>query len=394
MIRGLSHSTSDRSAVLIFHSVFSMPAFGRNHPLSIMRHGGFLDLCREMDLLHARNIRIAPIADRNTLERFHDADYLDAFERSVQARSVDAADRARYNLGTMECPLFEGLWERARAAVGGSILAAELALQGYLPFHPGGGTHHGKPDRASGFCYLNDPVFAILRLLDSGKERVLYVDLDAHHGDGVEFAFAANEKVHLLSFHEEGRWPGTGQLGEARSSRIINVPVPREINDDEYLFIFREIYQRRLIGLEPDAVVITVGADALIGDPLSSMKVSNSALTKVVQECVSLSRCALVLGGGGYNPWTTARMWTYLWSRLNGIGIPRPLPPQAGAVLSSLSCDLCDEDEFDPQWLLAIEDYENRGSIRPECRARVEAAIGEGSFAYDDIAGIVLSQTR
>lgn len=310
------------------------------------------------------------------LERFHDTGYLDAFEHSVRTQLVTSSDRARYNLGTMECPLFEGLWERACATVGGSVLAADLALQGYLPFHPGGGTHHGKPDRASGFCYFNDPVFAILRLLDAGKQRVLYVDVDAHHGDGVESAFATNEKVHLISFHEEGRWPGTGKLTDNRSSRIINVPLPREINDSEYLFVFREIYLHRLSALQPDAVVITVGADALIGDPLSTMQVSNKALTNVVLDCVSLSRCVVLLGGGGYNPWTTARLWTYLWARLNGDDIPKPLPTQVRAVLTSLSCDLCDQEDFDPEWLLAIEDNDNRGPIRSECRARAEAAIG------------------
>src|SRR5207344_3103305 len=105
--------------------------------------------------------------------------------------NVNAEERTRYGLGTMENPLFPGLFERAATSVGGSILAAQLALEGRVAFHPAGGTHHGRPGRASGFCYFNDPVFAVLTLLRAGLERVLYVDLDAHHGDGVQDAFAA-----------------------------------------------------------------------------------------------------------------------------------------------------------------------------------------------------------
>ncbi|MBS0270662.1 MAG: acetoin utilization protein AcuC, partial [Proteobacteria bacterium] len=255
-----------------------------------------------MDWIDRLDVRTAPLADRATLARFHTAEYLDAFERSARSMVVSPEVRSRYNIGTMECPVFEGLWDRACATVGGSILAADLALDGHLPFHPGGGTHHGKSDRASGFCYLNDPVFAISRLLDAGLERVLYIDLDAHHGDGVEIAFASDVRVHLVSFHEEGRWPGTGRLEDVRGARTINVPLPRGVNDDEFFSVFREVRDRRLLTLDPEAVVITCGADALMGDPLSSMNVSNRALARVVAECINLSRHAIVLGGGGYNP--------------------------------------------------------------------------------------------
>src|SRR5690348_5384118 len=102
-----------RPPVLIVHPVFSTPAFGRNHPLSTMDHSAFLDLCREMGLLDPNSIRLSSVADRKTLERFHTSDYLDALEESVRLRFIDAATRVRYNLGTMECPVFEGLWERA-----------------------------------------------------------------------------------------------------------------------------------------------------------------------------------------------------------------------------------------------------------------------------------------
>lgn len=278
-------------------------------------------------------------------------------------------------LGTMECPLFEGLWDRARASVGGSILAAELALQGYLAFHPGGGTHHGRPNWASGFCYFNDPVFAILRFLGAGLQRVLYVDLDAHHGDGVEAAFAIDERVTLVSIHEEGRWPGTGAIARCGNGRVLNLPVPRHINDDEFLLVVRELCQRRLARLQPEAVVVTCGADSLKGDPLSSMEVSNGALWAAVETMVSLSERAMVLGGGGYNPWTTARLWAGLWARMCGREIPAQLPASAERLLAQLMSDLVDEDDRNPAWLDSIADPFNPGPIRPRIREVIEGAL-------------------
>lgn len=364
-----------RPALFVTHPVFRRPAFGNSHPLSIMRHGAVLDLCNAMGWLDPDFVRQAPLPERSTLERFHTADYLDALESSARTMVATPDVRVRWNLGTMECPLFEGLWDRARASVGGSILAAELALQGYLAFHPGGGTHHGRPDRASGFCYFNDPVFAILRFLDAGLERVLYVDLDAHHGDGVEAAFAMDERVTLVSIHEEGRWPGTGAIASYGDGRVLNLPVPRHINDDEFLLVIRELCRRRLERLQPEAVVVTCGADALKGDPLSSMRVSNEALWAATEASISLSERAVVLGGGGYNPWTTARLWAGLWARMCGREIPTQLPASAQRVLAQLTCDLVDNDDRDPAWLSSIADPSNPGPIRPRIHEVIDAVL-------------------
>ncbi|MBS0251250.1 MAG: acetoin utilization protein AcuC [Proteobacteria bacterium] len=363
-----------RKPVLISHPAFSQRGFGDHHPLSIMRHEAFLRVCASLGWLDGRDIREAPLADRELLARFHCTSYLDALETSARTRIVQPEIRARYNLGSMECPVFEGLWERVCATVGGSIFAADLALEGYLPFHPGGGTHHGRPDRASGFCYSNDPVYAILRLLDAGLEGVLYIDLDAHHGDGVESTFAEDPRVHLVSFHEEGRWPRSGTLKDAHGPRTINVPLPRNINDSEYLYVFQEVSKRRLRGREFDAVVITCGADILSGDPLTSTNVSNAALAAAVTACIKLSGRAILLGGGGYNPWNTARLWAKLWADLNDFAIPAILPQSTTDILASLSCDLIDESDFNSAWLTTLSDPSRPGGIRAVCRARVVEA--------------------
>lgn len=350
----------EREALFITHPIFRRPAFGSHHPLSTSRQSALLDLCEALGWLPPGVQRIAPLADRELLERFHAPDYLDALEAACGSMSAGPAVRERYNIGTMECPLFEGLWERARASVGGSVLAAQLALDGIIAFHPGGGTHHGRPERASGFCYFNDPVFAILTLLDGGISRLLYVDLDAHHGDGVQDAFARDGRVSFFSIHEEGRWPGTGGLDDRLGGRAVNVPVPRGITDAEYWFIVEQLLAPMLARFRPEAVVVTLGADALAGDPLSAMQLSNRTLWAATELCIERAGAAVVLGGGGYNPWTTARLWAGMWARLSGQPIPPSLPGPAVDVLSALSCDLVDDEDRDPQWFTTVAD--------PPCR--------------------------
>jgi acetoin utilization protein AcuC len=356
-----------RAARLVSHPAFRRPAFGRHHPLSTLRQAAVLDLIAGLGWLAPGEAAEAPLPDRATLERVHTSDYLDALEAADAAGVASPDARRRYNLGSMECPVFPGLWERARATVGGAIRAAEIALSGQLAFHPAGGTHHGRPDRASGFCYLNDPVFAILRLLDAGVTRMLYVDLDAHHGDGVEDAFADDRRVRLLSIHEESRWPGTGGFGNTSGKRACNVPVPRGFNDAELRLVLDRVAVPLTARLGPEAVVVTLGADALAGDPLAGLDLSNNALWQATELFVEAAPAAVVLGGGGYNPWTTARLWAGLWARLAGYPIPAALPDAARAVLAALDCDLVEAEDRSPRWLDTIADPPEvgRGEVRP-----------------------------
>lgn len=355
-------------AVFLTHPIFGTPAFGRHHPLSIPRHAAVVGLAQALGWLEAADTMTCSLPSSDTLARFHDRDYLLAFEAAARSRSASAEVRERYNLGTMECPLFDGLWDRARATVGGAIAAAELALEGAVPFHPAGGTHHGRRGRASGFCYLNDPVFAILRLLDAGLTRVAYVDLDAHHGDGVEDAFAADPRVITISIHEAGRWPGTGALDDQREGRAFNMPVPRGFCDRELSVLMETAVLQVLDRHQPEAVVIVVGVDALAGDPLSGLALSNVALADAVMALVARYPRPVVLGGGGYNPWTLSRAWTGIWGRLSSREAPDSLPPAAQAVLAGLDCDLVEEEDRDPAWLLTLWDAPRRGTVRDEIR--------------------------
>ncbi len=355
---------SDRPAVFIGSEPGRAPGFGCDHPLSIPRVATVLSLCEALGWLGAGELRRSPRASEEQLARVHERGYIAALRAAEAAGGASIEMRERYGIGTRENPVFPGLFARAAESVGGSVLAAQLALEGSVAFHPAGGTHHGRPGRASGFCYFNDPVFALRRLGEAGLTRILYVDLDAHHGDGVQDAVHDDARMHTLSIHQAGRWPFTGGADDFGGGRSRNFPVPAGFHDDELRFLMRTGVLPYAQALRPEAVVITCGADALAGDPLAGLMLSNGALWQAVGELVALTPVAVVLGGGGYNPWTTARCWTGLWGALSGRSPPPVLPQAARRVLAGLSCELIDEDAVDPGWLTTLADPPRRGPVR------------------------------
>lgn len=356
--------------------IYRRAAWGAHHPLAIPRHATVMDLCRILGWLEGSAFVESGAASVEQLERFHDRGYIDALRDADERGRVDSDICVRYRIGTMENPLFPGLYERAATTVGGSILAAELALGGRVVFHPSGGTHHGRPGHASGFCYFNDPVFALLTLLDAGLERVLYVDLDAHHGDAVQDAFAEDHRVFTISIHEADRWPYSGKLEDRGYGEVRNLPVPSGFNDSELDYLMQETVLPLAARFDPQAVVVTCGADGLDGDPLSGMALSNLGLWAAVERLTALSTPSVVLGGGGYNPWTVSRCWAGLWGRLSGREIPSVLPEEAQTVLRGLECDLVDEDEFREEWITTLADSPRPGAIREEIMA-VARAVNE-----------------
>lgn len=364
-----------RKAAFIDHPVFSLAAWSGLHPLAFARQANVRKLAAAMGWLAPGSVVEADLPDRTTLLRFHDADYVDSLSRAVESGAVSVAARERYGFGTMENPIFPGLFARASATVGGAIAAARVALQGRTAFHPAGGTHHGKRNRASGFCYFNDPAFAIATLLDAGAAPVLYLDLDAHHGDGVESLFAGDMRVRTVSIHEEGRWPHTGLPGSDSPPNAVNIAVPRGFSDSELDWIVAGPLGDFVRRLAPAAVVITAGADCLAGDPLSAMALTNRAFWRAVSAACAWAPHAVVLGGGGYNPWTVTRGWAGLWACLAGHDPAAPLTPEAAALLASYECDLVDEDEVDPQWLASIADRPEPGELRESVMQRAAAAL-------------------
>ena len=353
--------------------IYLKPAFGFNHPLNIVRHSAVVDLLAMLGWLTDDDFRASESASVNQLLEFHDRAYLKALQYADSTGSVEPGVRERYRIGTFENPLFPGLFERASMTVGGSILAAELAAEGHVVFHPSGGTHHGRPDRAAGFCYLNDPVFAIMTLLDKGRERVMYLDLDAHHGDGVEDAFYEEPRVTTVSIHEQNRWPFSGTRSHPHAGAF-NFSVPLQFNDSEFDYLMHNAILPLAGAIDLDALVICCGADCLAGDPLSYMQLSNVTLWNAVIELVSLNKTTIILGGGGYNPWTVTRYWAGLWGRIAGHEFPDSLPSEALAFMRRMECDLIDVEDIEEQWLTTIADTPYPGKIRDEIKLMVADA--------------------
>ena len=346
--------------------VFRQAAFGSNHPLKIVRHSAVLDLVRILGWLPESVFRTPTPATVEQLTKFHDSCYVEALQYADSTGRVDPAVRERYQLGTLENPLFEGLFERAATTVAGSILAAELACDGHVVFHPSGGTHHGRRDRASGFCYFNDPVFAISTFLDNGRARVLYLDLDAHHGDGVEEGFVDDPRVLTVSIHEQNRWPYSGAADNRRNGGARNLPVPAGFNDSELAYLIDYAVLPITEKFAPEAIVLCCGADSLAGDPLSGMQLSNIALWDAVDLLLEFRVPTVVLGGGGYNPWTVSRYWAGIWGRLSGQQFPETLPAAAIKLLQGMECDLIDDEDIEPAWLTTLVDTPYDGPVRHE----------------------------
>jgi len=353
--------------------IYRKPAFGLNHPLNIVRHAAVIDMLQMLGWLDAESFRESRPATVDQLLEFHNRAYVRALQYANATGKVTPDVRERYQVGTFENPLFPGLFERASMTVGGSIMSAELASKGHVVFHPSGGTHHGRSDRASGFCYFNDPVFAILTFLKEGGRNVLYIDFDAHHGDGVEVAFLDDERVTTLSIHEAKRWPFSGTRSRPASG-VHNFAVPRRINDSEFEFLLENAVLPLVDEVKADALVLCCGADCLAGDPLSKMELSNVALWDAVDRLIEKNLPTVILGGGGYNPWTVTRYWAGMWGRISGQAFPERLPDEAVDYLRAMECDLIDEDDVLETWLTTIADTPYPGPIRDEIRSLVSCS--------------------
>ncbi len=357
---------TDRFPLLIGHEIYRHSTYGRRHPLAIPRVSTAIDLARAMGWLPARRYVESPQATRAQLCRFHDADYVTAVAAAERAQAVDDAVRRRFDLGGVSNPVFPEMFRRPATAAGGSIRAAELIAEGGIVYNPAGGTHHGLKDRASGFCYFNDPVLGILTLLDQGLERIYYVDLDAHHGDGVEAAFADDDRVLTVSIHETDKWPFTGGVEDRAGGLARNLPVPKGFNDTELAAIRDRVLLPLGERFDADAVVIQGGADAVLEDPLSRLALSNRALWDTVAALRSLAPRLLLLGGGGYNPWSVGRAWAGMWGTLMGADTTQPPTPDAQAVLRGLRWEHRHGRAPPEAWFTTLADPPRPGPVRVE----------------------------
>ncbi len=358
--------------VFIGSEIYRGSSYGEWHPLHIPRVSTVMDLCRALGWFAPGQYRASPRAKPAALAAFHTPDYIAALQRAEDAQAVDDATRARHALGTTANPVFPEMFRRPATGAGGVMLAAELVRDGGIVHVPGGGTHHAMADRAGGFCYLNDPVLALLALRHLGLTRIAYVDIDAHHPDGVEAALGAAEDMLLISVHEEKRWPFTGGIDADGGGRSVNLPVPRGLNDTEMGHVREALILPLLDRFAPQAVVLQCGADAVEEDPLSRLALSNNAHIAVVKALMAAAPRLIVLGGGGYNPWSVGRLWTRVWGALNGRDLQGALPESAQAVLRALSWRRRVAGRNPPEmWLGTLADIPRPGPMRAAVRERV-----------------------
>lgn len=360
--------------LFIGHEIYRDSSYGRNHPLHIPRVSACMDLCRALGWLPEVQFVESPRATSDQLHRFHSPAYVAALMRAEAEQAVPPEVAARHHIGLNGNPIYPEVFRRPATAAGGSIRAAELVAGGGVVHHPAGGTHHGRPDRASGFCYFNDPVLGLLALLDAGVSPIVYLDVDAHHGDGVQDAFADDARVFTISIHEQGRWPRTGAVDDRAGGAARNLPVPREFNDCEMDFLMDTAVLPLIEAVGPSALVVQGGCDALADDPQSGLALSNGALWRVVERLREVAPRLILLGGGGYNPWAVARCWAGMWGVLNGHGVPDLLEPQAQAVLRGLHWHNRRARNAPERWFTTLADPPNEGPVRPEVRA-VAAAV-------------------
>jgi len=292
--------------------------YGHRHPMKPHRLTLTNSLVMNYGLYKHMKMYIPPTASSSDLRRFHADDYIDFLSRVTPNNANDYAKYfQQYNV-MEDCPIFDGLFEFCKKYTGASLQAATMLNNNQcdVAINWSGGLHHAKKHEASGFCYINDIVIAILELLKY-HPRVLYIDIDIHHGDGVQEAFYLTDRVMTVSFHKYGNafFPGTGEMFEVGSEYgryySVNVPLKEGITDGDYFYIFKLVIEDVMQFYRPTAIVLQCGADSLGGDRLGCFNLSIKGHGDCVKFIRELNVPTLVLGGGGYTARNVSRCWTY-----------------------------------------------------------------------------------
>ncbi|MEI6970152.1 MAG: acetoin utilization protein AcuC [bacterium] len=331
-----------RKSVFLHSPEIENLAYPESSPFKTSRAAQTRRTVLSMGLLNGdgRSERSPVPATRSQLEKFHTPRYLDAI-RDAEGGDLTAAAFAM-GLGTPDCPVFKGMLDYATLACGATLTGARLILSGEadIAFNPSGGYHHAFPGRAAGFCYVNDVVLAAMMLADTGR-RVAFLDLDVHHCDGVQAAFYDRADVLTMSLHESGKtlFPGTGfedEIGTgAGRGYSVNIPLPVGTYDSAYRKAFDQAAFPVLKAYNPDVLMVELGMDALAGDPLAHLHLTNNVYADILEELIGLGKPILAVGGGGYNVENTVRAWALLWSVMCGDHIEDLSIGMGGVMLAS-----------------------------------------------------------
>ncbi|MFQ5848291.1 MAG: acetoin utilization protein AcuC [Candidatus Methylomirabilales bacterium] len=356
--------TSPTQAVFFYTPKYEAFDYGPSHPMKIRRLKLTHDLVHAYGLFHPSHVRLAdvPAAADEDLLRAHTKEYLDVLRAAGNGRPVPHA--WRFGLGTADNPIFAGLYDWLTLLTGASVQAARLLASGETSraFNIAGGLHHAASNRASGFCYINDATVAISFLINRGV-RVAYVDIDAHHGDGVQNAFYDTDQVLTISLHETGLtlFPGTGfpeEIGTGKGEGYsVNIPLAPETDDEIFVWAFEETVPALLETFRPDVLVTQLGIDAHRSDPLSNLRLTMGGFLRAVALFAQGAPRWLALGGGGYHLGNVPRAWTAVWALMTGTEVPPELPP---AFLSQFRAQGCTETS------LADPPYRTEGTRKEE----------------------------
>jgi acetoin utilization protein AcuC len=320
-------------------------------------------------------------ATLDQLATFHTRHYLDTLQRAADGHL--SPDALHMGLGTPDTPVFKDLFHYSAWAAGAALHAADLLLEARadVAFNLLGGFHHAFPERAAGFCYINDIVLACDRLARAGK-RVLCLDVDAHHGDGTQAAFYQRSDVLTISLHESGKtlfpWGGfEDEIGAGPGlGHNVNVSLPPGTYDEAFLHALNRVVFPILHAYDPDMIVLELGMDTLSGDPLTHLHLTNNAHAELITSLLDLHKPILVEGGGGYHIDNTVRAWTLAWQICAGAHDDHDLSLGLGGVMLASS-----------EWTGGLRDHARpvtdaqRRAVEPALRDSIQAAI-QNTFRY------------
>ena len=315
-----------KDSVIVYSGRFGDFSYGGDHPFNPGRARATIRLIREQGFVDEPWIRIVEPAmiSKERLTESHDVDFVDALE---EANSGEWDDRyVRFHLGGDECPIFPGLFDYILLYTSATLTGVDLIANENvnLVFNLLGGFHHASRSMAEGFCYVNDAIVAIDALLAKGY-RVAYVDIDAHHGNGVQDAYFRDDRVLTISLHQTGRtlypWGGfETEVGQDSGEGYnINIPLPEETDDEAYLKVFDRVVVPAVKAFAPGVVVAVVGADTHRSDPMAKLNLTNNGMVGVIERMREFSRHLFLLAGGGYNMRAASRAWCRMWAAANWI---------------------------------------------------------------------------
>lgn len=329
-----------KNAVFVYSEELLNYRFSKEHPFNQYRLKITLDLLQKSHLIDEHHIILPRMATDEELHLIHDPNYVQAVKLAGQGL-LGAEQADNYGLGTEDTPMFPNMHEASALLVGGTLTAVDQVMTGQAQhaLHIGGGLHHGFRGKASGFCIYNDSSVAIKYIQEKYNAKVLYVDTDAHHGDGVQWSFYDDDQVCTFSIHETGRYlfPGTGNTNECGQGKgygySFNIPVDAFTEDESWLHAYETAFREITEFFKPDVILTQNGADSHYFDPLTHLSATMQIYEKIPKLAHELAHqyCNgkwIAVGGGGYDIWRVVpRAWSRIWMEMNESShINGPLP--------------------------------------------------------------------